>query len=323
MNTTKTPTSYLFDDDYVDTDFGQPKEIDNAAIRKEAHIANGGEQEFKCPACRGTGAFYGYSGRYVGPCFKCKGRKTISKGQMAAIKGKETKRQNIETWQEEHREEIAYMRKRADKGSTFYAGMLEKLQSYGTLFDSNIEAARRDMVKDAEFYARKKAEREAARPKVDMTAVEALFAKAVENDHKKPIFRAAEITLSHAPATGRNPGALYVNETVAGKGVHGEYLGKIVDGKFIAKWGTNEADTMAKLMLVAEDPGKEAIRYASKFSACGICGTPVVNPVSIRSVIGPICARKFGLEYLREAAADELKKEKAEEQAARERGEII
>src|SRR5213080_2640882 len=26
-----------------------------------------------CPDCRGTGRFYGYSGRYVGPCFKCSG----------------------------------------------------------------------------------------------------------------------------------------------------------------------------------------------------------------------------------------------------------
>src|SRR5580704_9130342 len=28
----------------------------------------------KCPSCRGSGNFVSYSGRIVGPCFKCKGK---------------------------------------------------------------------------------------------------------------------------------------------------------------------------------------------------------------------------------------------------------
>jgi hypothetical protein len=288
---------YLFEDDYVDEGFDRQQNTPEE-IRKQAHIANGGEALFNCPKCGGTGYWrVGY------PCFKCKGKGKVSRGVAAAAKGKQTKLENQARWQQEHEAELAYIRKRAEKGNNFYAGMVEKLETYGTLRENAIEAARRDMAKDAEFYEKRKAEREAARPVVPTEAIQALFDRAEVKLVKTPIFRTTEITIKQAPATGQNPGALYVKDTGSG-----EYLGKIVGGKWIAKWGTR--DVTAALQAVAADPTAEAIKYAAKFKACCCCGKTLRNPVSVLAVVGPVCGPRWGLDHLRMQAAEMLAAEK-------------
>jgi len=155
----------------------------------------------------------------------------------------------------------------------------------------------------AEKRAAKKAEKAAAAPMVPTEAIQALFDKATENDVKKPIFRTVDITISKAPATGVNAGALYVKTTGSD-----EYCGKIVAGKWVAKYGA--PDILPALMAVAVNPGEEAIKYAAKFSRCGICGKSTIDPVSVRSAVGPVCAQKWGLEHVREAARESLNEEK-------------
>jgi hypothetical protein len=307
--TPKGPGNYLFDDTFIDG-FNAPKTTlsNDDDIRRNAHVANGGEQQFRCPSCNGTGRFRTYSGRDGGPCFKCKGKGNISRGQNAAIKGKATKAANQAQWQADNADAITYVRKRADKGSTFYQSFLEKMAEYGTLTENQMAIVYKDMAKDAEFYAAKKAERIANAPEIDnISAVQALFDKATENDVKRPIFRTVDITISKAPMSGKNPGALYVKTTD-----DGTYCGKIVAGKFHAGYGA--PNVLEALKAVAIDPGAEAIKYASKFSRCGICGTATIDPVSVRSAVGPICARKWGLEYVRDAARESLKAEKEAEE---------
>jgi len=306
MNQTATnrPTGYLFDDDFEDTALEATTPTTTEEIRKAAHIVNGGTEQFKCPACHGTGAFHSYTGRYVGPCYKCKGKGNISKGQAAAIKGKETKRRNIEDWQETHAAEIAYMRKRAVK-SEFYQSFVEKLGEYGTLTENQLALVQRDMAKDAEFYAAKKKEREAT---VDTAAIKALFAKAVDNAVRKPVFRAEKITVSKAPDHGQNPGCLYVTDTETDT-FYGTIRGNTFEARREATPEVYEA-----LQVLAADPEKAAIGYARKFKRCFSCGNTLRNPVSVLAVIGPICAEHWGLEGLRDAAAEEYK-------AMKERGE--
>ncbi len=43
-----------------------------------------------------------------------------------------------------------------------------------------------------------------------------------------------------------------------------------------------------------------------RFGRCSCCGRDLVDPVSIRAGIGPICAERWGLDYRRELAAQEL-----------------
>ena len=288
--------SYLFEDLS-----GSTRSTNQDEIRRGAHVANGGEvTQFACPRCRGSGVWRGHSRSFT--CLKCRGTGKVSKGVAAAAKGKVTKQANRQAWMEEHAAEIAYINKRVEKGSTYYLGLKIRLDAHGSLFDSSIEGIRKDMAKDQEFFAKKKAEREAAAPVVEISAIEKLFATAVDNDVKRPIFRADGLEISKAPATGKNAGSLYVKR-------NGEYAGKITDGKFHKVYAA-PADTVDRLMAVAADPLKEAMAYGRKFGNCALCGRDLVDPVSIRAKVGPVCAPKWGLDYLRDAARESLAVEK-------------
>jgi len=45
---------------------------------------------------------------------------------------------------------------------------------------------------------------------------------------------------------------------------------------------------------VVKDPGLHSTLFGLKVGACGVCGSPLTDPVSIAMGIGPICARKVG-----------------------------
>jgi hypothetical protein len=305
---TATPRNdYLFGEDFQDGLDSPSSQLTAEEIRKAAHVVNGGEVALtQCPSCRGTGRFRTYSGRDGGACFKCKGKGGITTRQVGAIKAKATKEANQAAWREEHAAALTYIHKRAAK-STFYGSFLDKLTAYGTLTEGQMAVVYKDMAADAAFWEAKKAERAAAAPKVDMTAITALFDRAPVKLVKKPIFRTVDLTIKKAPMTGRNPGALYVTATDGG-----EYLGKVVDGTFHKAYEA-PADTAQKLMAVAVDPTAEAIKYAAKFGACCCCGKALVNPVSVLAVVGPVCGPRWGLDHLRLAAAEMLAAEKAEE----------
>ena len=260
-----------------------------AEIRKQAHVANGGEATFPCPKCGGSGM------TPWGRCFKCNGNGSVSRGVIAAAKGKITKANNIAQWKADNADVIEYLDKRSGRWP-FAASMLEKIEEWGKLTENQIAAVRKVMDQDALRAAERTATIKREAPSVDVSAIQKLFDTATENDVKRPIFRTVDVTISKAPMTGRNPGALYIKSTDSG-----EYLGKIAEGRFFGQPAALET-----LRAVAENPGAEAIKYSRKFSACGICGTQTIDPVSIRSAVGPVCAKKWGLEHLRDAAREEL-----------------
>ena len=280
----KEPVSF---EDLHDDSFDAPQSNDtNADIRRNAHMVNGGDAVFPCPKCRGTGM------TRWGKCFKCSGKGNISKGQAAAVKGKATKEANRVKWAEEHAPEIAYMRKRIENGSNYYYGFQVRLDAHGSLFNSTLEIIRKDMAKDAEFFAAKKAEKQAENAAksgtVGVEAIDALFATATANGLKKPIFRTERLTIKRAPAGGRNAGALYVTDRDLG----GEYVGKIVNGKFEARREA-KPDTLKLLCEIAGDPMEAAVRYGRSTGTCCICARELTDADSVAAGIGPICANKF------------------------------
>lgn len=289
-----------FDD--LDTD---PMASKAADIRKNAHIVNGGESSATCPSCKGTGHFRAYTGRIVGNCFKCKGSGTVTNRIAGAAKAKVTREQNLAdkraAWVAEHESEFAYISRRAEK-SSFFANMLSSLDQYGSLTDRQLEAVRRCIAEDEVKREEWKQERANKSGDVDISGITKLFETATDNDIKRPIFRAEGIEISKASANGRNAGALYVksNDDV--------YLGKIVNGEFLASREAT-ADTLSQLRAVAIDPTAEAIKYGRRTGRCSCCGRGLVDPVSIRAAIGPICAEKWGLDWVRAEAADQLAQE--------------
>jgi len=121
---------------------------------------------------------------------------------------------------------------------------------------------------------------------VDASAIATAFAAARAAGIKAPRLRLDTFVFSRAPDTGRNAGAIYVNQD-------GEYLGKVVDGLFRPTRACDAATT-TRVITVASDPHTAAKAYGAKTGSCACCGRELSNGESIALGIGPICRDKFG-----------------------------
>lgn len=309
-----TAMSYTDFDDLEDPAFNAPRTTARAELTDASiHIANGGTStarvtpSFPCSKCGGSGRFMAYTGRLLGNCFACKGTGKITARQAGAVKAKVTKEENRRTWFSDHATEVEYMRERADRWPLMQS-FLDQANDRGSLSEKQIAVVHSAMAKDSAKKEERAAERVAAAPTVDIAALAAIFAKAVDNDIKRPIYRADRVILK----LNRAKDVIYVTTTEGDT-----YLGKIDGGKFMATYAGRNAgfDVTADLLAIAADPLAESIKYARRTGACGVCGITLVDPVSIRAGIGPICAGKWGFNFRREAARDQLKCEAAEEAA--------
>lgn len=269
----------------------------------------------RCPKCRGSGKFRGYSGRVFGDCFHCKGTGKLSfktpPEQRAKARARTAahKAEDRAAFESEYKAELAWLRETAARQLTratpwdFPVKLAESLAQYGSLTDNQLAAVRKCMVRDAERTAARQAEQEARHAtaqEVNMRGLESAFAKAGAA-LQRPILRIADIdrdgdgkpTLKHgfivsrAPDTGKNAGALYVRE--------GEtYLGKVVAGKFLA---TRQCapDVEQSFICAAADPNKSTRDYGVITGNCGCCGARLTNSESLARGIGPICAENWGL----------------------------
>jgi hypothetical protein len=286
----KEPVSF---EDLHDASFDAPVHHNNDAdIRRNAHMVNGGEAVFQCPKCRGRGSVtIGYSNPRQAQCFKCRGKGNVSKGVAAAAKGKETKARNKAKWQHDHQELINQLAAISD-WNDFARACIDDITQYGSLHDWKVEKAEKMLVTIAEKRAAKRAEKDAENAgksgNVGVEAIDAMFATAKANGLKKPIFRTERLTIKLAPAHGRNAGALYVMDRDLG----GEYVGKIVGGKFEARREA-KPDTLKLLCEIAGDPMEAAVRYGRSTGTCCICARELTDAGSVAAGIGPVCANKF------------------------------
>ena len=254
-----------------------------------------------CKKCRGSGWFYGYSGRAVGQCFACKGKgkltfKTSAKqreqGRKSAARAAERKveerRTKVEQWQDEHASEMAWINAKADSFD-FAFSMREALMKYGHLTTAQLAAVRKCLLRDEERElqrARERAEREKLSATVDITPIVEAFEKARANGIRSPKLRLDTFVFSRAPDHGANAGAVYVKE--------GEtYLGKIASGKFQPSRDCNP-ETQARILVVCADPATAATAYGRRYGRCSICGRELTRNESIDRAMGPICAERFG-----------------------------
>lgn len=250
-----------------------------------------------CQHCRGTGKFRSYAGRTVGNCFHCKGlgTKTFRSSSESRAKGRASRdRKGANTiakaiaWLESHPAETAWLTSRAATFD-FAAQMLAALDKYGSLTEGQHAAVTRlmeqDSVRDA-TRAAEKAQRVAAAPSVDITAIETAFANAKATGVASPKLRLDTFKFSPAKPGGANAGAVYVKEGDT-------YLGKIVGGKF-HRARECSPETEARVVTVASDPKQAAIAYGQRTGSCACCGRELTNHASIDLGIGPICAGRFG-----------------------------
>lgn len=270
---------------------GAPSKVE---LTKESVIAMYTEP---CPKCRGTGAFYGYSGRIVGKCYECegKGKKSFktspeqrAKGRMAAERAKERKLEEkaaaVQSWKESHEAEWAWIVESAPRFE-FAGAMLESVNKFGSLTENQLAAVRRCIDgQKARAEARKAAE--AAAPTVNVDHLERSFQKAAESGLKWPRIIIGSMVLKPAGANSKNPGAIYVTND-------GQYLGKVHGGRFIKTRECTE-EQEANVLEFVQDPKAAAEAYGKRTGQCCICGRELTNEGSIDAGIGPICAKRFG-----------------------------
>lgn len=251
-------------------------------------------ETYPCQVCNGTGKYRGVRiHQDQSHCFACKGtgyfKTSPHERQKAAAKRKASKQAKIEAVQEQNAksglmEDFAELQ--MYDWNDFARSMIDQ-NNAGRLWSENqIAAARRMIAKTRESRAQRDAERASAEVSVDLSPVMQMFEKASEK-LKRPSYRALGLKITKASPDGRNAGALYIKST------SGEYLGKVLDGKFKPSFGTPN-DIKDKLFQIAADPAEIARVHGKETGECCCCGRELTDPNSIAAGIGPICAENWG-----------------------------
>ena len=288
----------IFGDDLVAAATPKALPQDAASVRIRETTPEFAE---RCPKCRGTGRFTGYTGRALGECFACKGKgsKTFKTAPEARAQARQRTAVAKAEVVADHQAELKWLDAtlaRRDRLPEGYALMLadfrNRLLRGNALTDGQMAVVAKGMARSAQWAAervQKQAEQAVA---LDVTAI-----RTVLQSRKKVMV--ALFTFSMAPAHGNNPGAIYVKD-------NGQYVGKIPAGASTFAPGRDfDQSRLPALVEAMSDPAKavkaDAARRAKMLLEdptmsipCGCCGLTLTNPESIARGIGPICAGKWG-----------------------------
>lgn len=255
-----------------------------------------------CPKCRGRGQIYSNrTGRPLGQCFQCKGKGKLAFAQPAAQRAANrasaarsaARRQedNVAAFIASNPNEWAWLQ--ANQNWAVAREIVEKVRKYGELREGQMGIIRRGIDRDvARVVARQEAIANA--PTADAAGVERLkaafdhaAARAAEKGRKfLPRLTIGGITISPAKANSANAGGLYVKRD-------GEYMGKVVQNKFIAQQVCDD-ETKATILRFIADPQREARAYGLQYKYCCICNRTLTVEESMDRGMGPVCAANFG-----------------------------
>ena len=164
----------------------------------------------------------------------------------------------------------------------FAASLLDNLRKWGRLTDKQTAAIHASSARAQ--IAQVKADNA---PTVSVEPIETAFAKAQAAGVARPKLRLGEFTFSPAPATGKNPGAIYVKHS------DGTYLGKVAGSRLFTVASVS-GEVEREIVGVAHDPLNAAIAYGKKYGKCSVCARTLTDEASIARGIGPVCAANFG-----------------------------
>lgn len=184
-------------------------------------------------------------------------------------------------WIKDHPTEFEWLVERCDN-NPFAASLLDNLRVWGRLTDKQVAAIHASIARAQ--IAQTKA---ANAPTVSVEPIETAFAKAQAAGVARPKLRLGEFTFSPAPATGKNPGAIYVKHS------DGTYLGKVAGSRLFTVASVS-GEVEREIVGVAHDPLNAAIAYGKKYGKCSVCARTLTDEASIARGIGPVCAANFG-----------------------------
>lgn len=254
---------------------------------------------FPCQSCAGTGNYLNVRVHQEKEhCFSCGGRGFFYTSEADRHKKsanrKQRKQNALETAQAAMLEQHPDLRDvlAAIAWSNMGQSFNEQFNTKGTLSDRQVDVARSILAKsierDRERNEKREAERAARTVEVDLSPIHKMFESARSKGLNKMAYRAASVKMTPAKATGNNPGAIYVKRIN-----DGQYLGKVIDGKFLSVRECTQADRDA-VLEIARDPFEAARLYGQRTGSCSCCGRELTNKASIDLGIGPICASKWG-----------------------------
>ncbi len=282
-------------------------------VHKDLNRATVARYEEKCKACNGSGTFYSYTGRPVGPCFKCKGKgKRYYKTSPEVRAEQKRRREDAKkkkalakfeagtAWLEANEDVANYLNEEAAKENQwaqFPRDMLAAIYQYGALTEKQEAAVRKGMARKAEWAKRNAADK-AERSKRDADAVidfapllEA-FANAVASGLRSPVIVVGDLRISRAKDNSKNPGCLYVTDDAAYE--DRTYLGKITpEGEFFSVKACT-AEYFEQIKALSGDVLAAAIAHGKKTGRCAMCNRELTNELSVELGIGPICRGKWG-----------------------------
>lgn len=238
-----------------------------------------------CPKCRGRGRFISYNGRDVGPCYTCKGSgkrefKTAPTVRAAARERAQAAPQGRwAAFETAHPAEAAWIA-RSTPTFEFAASLRAAVEKYGELTERQLAAA-------TKCATPKGALTESRATHVDASKIVTAIQNGRASGLKWVCLRFAGLTIYEAK---NKPGVLYVK---SGRGEAGIYLGKIAGDAFHPSRDC-DADTLAKVVLIASDPAAAARVFGLQTGSCSCCGRELTDPVSVAAGIGPICGSRFG-----------------------------
>lgn len=296
-------------EDMPDDDLGAQVSIPEAAMAQRAmddrFNKNSPAKVFKesCPKCGGDGRYHAPSSLGHQICTKCKGtgfflyKKPKAEREATKVKAAERKVKKADA-------DLAKFEAQYPALAVWWTGsdfafaqsMREAVRKYGSLTPGQLAASIRCVEKfEAAKIARATAQAAvvahvATLPVLDISHITSAFERARSAGIKRPKLRLfsgiGSYEFSRAPDTGRNPGAVYVNDD------RGAYLGMVTQGKF-RKSRDCDGGNEQEVMKVCTDPAQAAIAYGKKFGCCSVCNRELSDPVSIERGIGPICADRF------------------------------
>ena len=254
-----------------------------------------------CPRCTGSGRYYRCT-QHGTVCLLCNGRGFKEFKQDAATRQRarataqarkqaslqraaEAKAAKAKAWRDANPDVAEWLDAAGRRGFEFAVRLSASLTEWGALTDNQVAAVLRCIEAD-KARAAEQAKRAESVSVVDSKQLEEAFAKAKASGLKWPKIKLGGVVISPASENSKNAGALYVKEA-------GQYLGKVLGGRFlrVRECGEEQAQKVAQLIA---DPAGTAKAYGLQTGECCICSRELTDKESIARGIGPICAERFG-----------------------------
>ncbi len=109
--------------------------------------------------------------------------------------------------------------------------------------------------------------------------------------------KGSTLRLSVAGDRARVPGSVQVHQG-------GAWVGRIEPSGIIAGPLAFDPETIAALAVIMSDPAKAAASYGALSGACSFCDRALTDDGSVEVGYGPVCAKKFGLPWVRRGVRD-------------------